>query len=53
MLMIGLAFSVISKHIISHQITFIAAPPVFALHLHCNRGGKGEKKLECFVEFAK
>lgn len=36
MLMIGLAFSVISKHIIIHQITFIATKLLrITLHLHC------------------
>lgn len=34
MLIIGLAFSVISKHIINHQITFIATFPSVDLHLH-------------------
>jgi hypothetical protein len=33
-LIIGLAFNVISKHIINHQITFIAIKPSFVLHLH-------------------
>lgn len=45
MLMIGDAFSVISKHIISHQITFIAIKPsAVVLHLHW-KIVKKEKKL--------
>lgn len=40
MLMIGLAFKVISKHIINHQITFIAIKPSIVLHLHWKRESK-------------
>lgn len=50
MLIMGLAFSVISKHIISHQITFIATKPFVFLHLHCNEIER-RKKLMNFLVF--
>jgi hypothetical protein len=43
MLMIGDAFSVISKHIISHQITFIAIELAAVVpHLHWKEKKRGK-----------